>query len=173
MNYSRFVMDTMRLLCIASVALAALWFPCSLITGCTTVTKTADDGTTTTTKTVNWDTVAAIVKPAFKWPTKAVLDNNPSYATEVAAINASVATIFTGELELESVKTQLAAIAPKLTAAQVNEYAAAVMDAYELYVSLSGNKVIVPTNDKVQLVVRAITDGIAAGIALHNASTAS
>jgi hypothetical protein len=45
------------------------------------------------------------------------------------------------------------------------------MDAYDLYVSCGGEKVIIPTNEHVQKIIAAITDGIAAGVAMHNAAS--
>lgn len=149
----------MKRLTLILAAIAAL----CISTGCTTISGTGD-------KAPNWELINTTSKTALKWSTKLVLDKNPSYSEQVAAINGGVAAIFSGVPTQDGVTAQILALAPKLSPQEAKTYAAAVMDAYAAYVAATGKTVLVQTDEHVSALIAAITTGIAEGVALHKAT---
>lgn len=143
----------------------AFVFAASMFTGCSTV-PTGGSGTE---QVPNWALINEASRTSLKWATKLVLDKNPGYAEQVAAVNLGIATIFAGELTEEGVRSQVSALAPKLSEQDAATIASAVMDAYRTYVAAGGSAVLVQTDEHVAALVAAITKGIAEGVALHNA----
>jgi len=162
------LMKKILLLC-ALCALCASFF-----SGCTTTSTSNTTATVSSTLTAHIDSIASATKLVFKYATSEVLANNPSYSSEVAAVNAGIAAIFCGgNLTTATVSTQLAALAPSLTAAQLAEYSSAVVDAWSLLTQALGTTTLISTDEDVAKLLKAITDGIAAGVTLHNSSTST
>ena len=142
-------------------------------TGCTTTTTTASDGTTTPTKSADWDTINAVSKIAAKYATKAVLDNNPDATAAVATVSAAVQTLLTGSPTLDTLTASLTALDTGLSATDIATLASVLKDAVDLYLAKSGGTALLATNEQVQALVKALTTGIAEGVALHNSATSS
>ncbi|EIP99469.1 hypothetical protein OpiT1DRAFT_03986 [Opitutaceae bacterium TAV1] len=142
----------------------------SLLPACSTVTTTAGDGTVTTGKQADWETINHVTRVAAKYAAKAVLDANPGYAESVDVINESMAALFAGVPTAESLSGTLAFIAPDLADADVTLIVSVLLDAWELYAAKTGNTVLIPLDPNVQALVAALTTGIHDGIALHYAT---
>lgn len=149
---------------ILSILLSALVM--ALSPACTTTTST----TGTVARAPNWPVIELSARTACKWTTKAVLDKNPDYAGSAAAVNAAVATVFSGTPTAALIQEQLRALVPALTAADAALYASALMDVYDAYVAATGRAELVHTDEHVARLVTAITTGIAEGVALHRAT---
>lgn len=117
----------------------------------------------------NWEVINTSTQAAFKWATVAVLKNNPDYAEQVATVNGGIAVVFSGVPTEEGVRAQILALAPKLTEGQASLYASVVMDAVRAYLAATGKTELIPSDERVAGVVKAVTTGIAEGIALHGA----
>lgn len=144
--------------------LAILALVLSLCAACTTVTT--GDGTAA--KEPNWAVIELASQTSVKWATKLVLDNNPDYSAQVAVLNAGVSTLFAGTPTEEGLRAQVKALASSLTDQQAATYAAALMDGIRAYQTATGRTELIPTDEHVQAMVKAITTGIAEGVALHS-----
>lgn len=118
----------------------------------------------------NWPLIETTAHTSVKWSTKIVLDNNPSYAESAAEVGAAIATVFSGVPTAKTIQAHLVAILPKLTDADAAILAAALMDAYGAYVAATGKTELISTDEHVEALVKAITNGIADGVILHRAS---
>ena len=134
--------------------------------GCTSVTPANPDGTTSTEKQLDWATINYVAKSGTKIATVAALNEKPEYKEEVAAINVAVAAVFTGTPTVETVTAALSVAAPKMDAGDVKLIAVAIVDAYGYYVVKTGNTVILDSSEEVKGLVKALTDGIAEGLAI-------
>ena len=153
---------------LAVALLAALPFV-ALTSGCTTVTATSADGTTATTKTVDWTMVDFTVQKSVKYSVAAVLNNNPKYATAVASINGGVSALFVGTPTEAGLVASIKAMNTGLDDNSTALIAGALKDAYDLYVAKTGKTTLLASDAQVQGIVKAVSDGIAEGVALHNA----
>lgn len=158
----------------AFIALCAISAPFLMTgTGCATTTSTASDGTTVTTKTVDWTIVDYTVQKSVKYSVAAVLNNNPDYSAAIGTINAGVSALFVGTPTEASLIAAIKAMNTGLDDNSVAMIAGALKDAYDLYVTKSGKTTLLASDETVQGIVKAITDGIAEGVALHNAVSTS
>ena len=158
----------------ALLIVGAMLLPMLLMgTACSTVATTAADGTTTSTSVVDWTTVDYVTQKAAKYAVKAVLDNNPKYAEAVAALDTGVAAIFTGAPTEAGLEAAIKALNTGMSDADTATLAGVFKDAYDLYTAKSGKTVLVPTDANVQGLIKALTAGIAEGVALHNSSVTS
>ena len=153
---------------LAVALLAALPFVV-LSSGCSTVTSTATDGSTVSTKAVDWTTVDFTVQKSVKYSVAAVLNNNPKYATAVAAINGGIPALFVGTPTEAGLIASIKAMNTGLDDNSTTLIAGALKDAYDLYVARTGKTTLLASDERVQGIVKAVSDGIAEGVALHNA----
>lgn len=147
----------------AAIGLFLIGYSC---TGCTTVNTTNDDGSVTTDKQVDWESVNYFAKSGTKIATLLVLNEKPQYADEVAAINAAVAAALVGTPTVESVTAVFAVAAPKMDAKDVKVIAAAVVDAFNYFKLKTGKDSLLESSEEAKNLVKAVTEGIAEGIAL-------
>jgi hypothetical protein len=144
-----------------------------LASGCATVSSVGGNGSVTTTKTVDWTAVDYTVQKSVKYSVAAVLNNNPKYATAVAAINGGIPALFVGTPTEAGLIASIKAMNTGLDDNSTALIAGALKDAYDLYVTKTGKTTLLASDERVQDIVKAVSDGIAEGVALHNALAAA
>lgn len=148
-------------LSILLVAVLGLLLPLFSFTGCAS-SGSGSSG-------FDYQAAGIIGKGTLRTTTKLVLDNNPDALAEVQLVNSSVAVLFGGGLTAEAIAGQIQLVAPSLAADDVALFAANLADAVEYYRLKSGKDA--PSlnlgTPEVQALVKALTDGISEGIALH------
>lgn len=143
------------------------------VTGCTTTTCTSPDGTTVSQKSVDWTFVDFTVQKSVKYTVAAVLANNPDCAASVEAVNAGLSSLLTGKPTETSLFAAIKAMDTGLDDTDIALIAGALKDASDLYLAKSGQSTLLASDATVQGIVRAVSAGIAEGVALHNASSIS
>jgi hypothetical protein len=138
--------------------------------GCTT-TCTSADGSTVSQKRVDWTLVDFAVQKSVKYTVAAVLANNPDCARAVATINTGLGSLLTGTPTEAGLVASIKAMETGLDDASVVSIAGALKDACDLYFARSGQSALLSSDQTVQGLVKAVSDGIAEGIALHNAAS--
>lgn len=148
-----------------------LVFPTLLVlNACTTVSSTSPSGIVVNARAINWTAVDTGVRLSAEAVSALVLNNNPSYANDVSAINTAIASIFVGTPTSESVAAAISAAAPNLSASDIEVISTAVTGAVAIYISYSGKSSLTAGDAIVQGILTALTDGISSGVTLHNAS---
>jgi hypothetical protein len=135
--------------------IAALALLGVLATGCTTTGET------------DWATVNFAVKSGAKYTTSAVLDNNPTYLTAVAKVNAGVETLLVtaGEADTEALAKAIQTLTD-LPLKESKMIASVLSDAVGYYKTKTGNLILTPGSPEFVDLVRSITSGIEQGVAL-------